>query len=43
MDGAYALSDVVITHRTMPTLTTMLPLVYIAPLQAANSTPGSLM
>jgi hypothetical protein len=36
MDGAYALSDVVITHRTMPTLTTMLPLVYIAPLQASQ-------
>jgi hypothetical protein len=36
VDGAYALGDVVITHRTMPTLTAVLPLVYTAPLQASH-------
>ena len=36
VDGAYALRDVVITHRTMPTLTAVLPLVYTAPLQASQ-------
>jgi pimeloyl-ACP methyl ester carboxylesterase len=37
IDGAYALRDVVITHRTMPTITAVLPLVYTtSPFQASQ-------
>lgn len=40
LDGAYSLQNVVITHRTMPTLTAVLPLVYTTPpFEAAQFDP----
>jgi hypothetical protein len=40
LDGAYSLQNVVITHRTMPTVTVTFPLLYTtAPYQAAQFDP----